>query len=172
MEEDKNIEDSGIRDFLKNSSEKEFRVPENYFDGFQKNIHSKIHQDISPWWKRPKLTIGIGTFASIVLILIVLFELDKNKKYARAELNQEDLIAYFSENIDEISESEILEGLSDNDLNVFIDQTHKNDSTKTDEKKIEEKSNEKPPTLDDFTDEEIYEYMLDEGYGSGEWDNL
>ena len=38
--------------------------------------------------------------------------------------------------------------------------------------KRKKKKNETPPTLDDFTDEEIYEYMLDEGYGSGEWDNL
>ena len=170
MEDNKDIDDNVVREFLKESSGAEFKVPDNYFEGFQKNIHSKINKEYKPWWKIPQVTIGVGVLTSIVLVFFVLKDFSKNVKQAQVELNKEELLAYFSDNIDEISEAEILEVLDDEEFSIPVQFVEQNDSTKTDKKK--EEKNETPPTLDDFTDEEIYEYMLDEGYGSGEWDNL
>ena len=170
MEDNKDIDDNVVREFLKESSGAEFKVPDNYFEGFQKNIHSKINKEYKPWWKIPQVTIGVGVLTSIVLVFFVLKDFSKNVKQAQVELNKEELLAYFSDNIDEISEAEILEVLDDEEFSIPVQFVEQSDSTKTDKKK--EEKNETPPTLDDFTDEEIYEYMLDEGYGSGEWDNL
>ena len=170
MEDNKDIDDNVVRDFLKESSGAEFKVPDNYFEGFQKNIHSKINKEYKPWWKMPQVTIGVGVVTSIVLVFFVLKDFSKNVKQAQVELNKEELLAYFSDNIDEISEAEILEVLDDEEFSIPVQFVEQSDSIKTNKKK--EEKNETPPTLDDFTDEEIYEYMLDEGYGSGEWDNL
>lgn len=170
MEDNKDIDDNGVRDFLKESSGTEFNVPENYFEGFQKNIHSKIHHDYTPWWKSSQIKLGASVLTSIALVFFVFKEFPKNINQAELEMNREDLLAYFSENIDEISEDEILEVIDDGNINTLENQVEQSDSTKTDKKK--EEKNEVPPTLDDFTDDEIYEYMLDEGYGSGDWDNL
>ena len=170
MEDNKDIDDNVVHDFLKKSSGTEFNVPENYFEGFQKNIHSKIHHDYTPWWKLSRVKIGISVLTSIMLVFFVLKEFPKNIDQAELEMNKEELLAYFSENIDEISEAEILEVIDDTDINTEENQVEQSDSTKTDKKK--EEKNEAPPTLDDLTDDEIYEYMLDEGYGSGDWDNL
>ena len=170
MEDNKDIDDKGIRDFLKESSGSEFNVPENYFEGFQKNIHSKINHDYTPWWKTSHIKIGASVLTSIVLVFFMLKEFPENIDQAKVELNKEELLAYFFENIDEISEAEILEVLDDKDFSIPAQQIKQSDSTKTEKKK--EENNENPPTFDDFTDEEIYEYMLDEGYGSGDWDNL
>ena len=103
-------------------------------------------------------------------MFFVFKEFPENINQAEVEMNKEELLAYFSENIDEISEDEILEVIDDGNINTLENQVEQSDSTKTDKKK--EEKNEVPPTLDDFTDDEIYEYMLDEGYGSGDWDNL
>jgi hypothetical protein len=170
MEDNKDIDDNVVRDFLKESSGAEFKVPDNYFEGFQKNIHSKINKEYKPWWKMPRVTIGVGVLTSIVLVFFVLNDFSKNVKQAKVELNKEELLAYFSDNIDEISESEILEVIDEEGFSTPVQFVKQSDSLKT-KKKIEEKD-ETPPTLNDFTDEEIYEYMLDEGFGSGEWDNL
>jgi hypothetical protein len=94
----------------------------------------------------------------------------QKKELTEVELNKKELLAYFSENIDEISELELLEVLEDKDFIVRVIQVEQSDSLKIDKKK--EEKNKVSPSLEDFTDEEIYEYMLDEGYGSGEWDNL
>ena len=45
MEDNKDIDDNVVRDFLKQSSGTGFNVPEDYFEGFQKKIHSKIQWD-------------------------------------------------------------------------------------------------------------------------------
>ena len=97
-------------------------------------------------------------------------EFSENIDQVKVELNKEELLAYFSENIDEISEAEILEVMDEKDFSLPAQQPEQRDSINTEKKK--EENNENPPTLDDFTDDEIYEYMLDEGYGSGDWDNL
>ena len=170
MEDNKNIDDNVVRDFLKESSGAEFKVPEKYFEGFQKNIHSKIHNDYTPWWKKAQFKVGVSALTFMALLVLLVIQFPKPLEQAENELNKEDLLAYFSENIDEISEFEILEVLDDGDLNIQVNQMEQVDSTKTEKKK--EESNETPPTLNDFTDDEIYEYMLDEGYGSGDWDNL
>ena len=170
MKDNKDIDDKIVRDFLKESSREEFKVPDNYFERFQKNIHSKIHKEYKPWWKLPQVTIGVSVLTSVLLVFFVLKEVPENIEHAEVELNKEELLAYFSENIDEISETEIMEVLDDKDFSVPVKETEQNDSTKTEKKK--EENDEVIPTLDDFTDEEIYEYMLDEGYGSGDWDNL
>ena len=170
MEDNKDIDDNVVRDFLKQSSGTEFNVPEDYFEGFQKKIHSKIHHDYTPWWKLPQFKIGVSVLTSLILVFFLVNEFSENINQAKVELNKEELLAYFSENIDEISEAEILEVLDDKDFSIPAQQIEQIDSTKTEKKK--EENNENPPTLDDFTDDEIYEYMLDEGYGSGEWDNL
>tara|TARA_Y100001933_G_C18978853_1_gene555831 strand:+ start:595 stop:1107 length:513 start_codon:yes stop_codon:yes gene_type:complete len=170
MSDDKDIDDKVVRDFLKQSSGTEFNVPEDYFKGFQKNVHSKIYQDHTPWWKLPQIKIGVSVLTSVVLVFFVVKEFPENIDQAKYELNKEELLAYFSENIDEISEAEILEVMDDRDFIFPAQRMEQSDSTKTEKKK--EENNEIPPTLDDFTDDEIYEYMLDEGYGSGDWDNL
>lgn len=170
MEDNKDIDDKCVRDFLKESSGSEFNVPKNYFEGFQKNIHSKINHDYTPWWKTSQIKIGASVLTSIALVFFMLKEFPENIDQAKVELNKDELLAYFCENIDEISEAEILEVLDDKDFSILAQQIEQSDSTKTEKKK--EENNKNPPTLDDFTDDEIYEYMLDEGYGSGEWDNL
>lgn len=170
MEDNKDIDDNVVRDFLKQSSGTGFNVPEDYFEGFQKKIHSKIHHDYTPWWKLLQFKIGVSVLTSLILVFFLVNEFSENINQAKVELNKEELLAYFSENIDEISEAEILEVLDDKDFSSSAQQIEQSDSTKTEKKK--EENNENPPTLDDFTDDEIYEYMLDEGYGSGEWDNL
>ena len=170
MSDDKDIDDNFVEDFLKESSGTDFKVPEDYFEGFQKNVHSKIYQDYTPWWKLPQFKIGVSVLTSLVLVFFVVNEFSENIDQAKVELNNEELLAYFSENIDEISEAEILEVLGDKEFSSSAQQMEQSDSTKTEKKK--EENNENPPTLDDFTDDEIYEYMLDEGYGIGEWDNL
>ena len=170
MEDNKDIDDKVVRDFLEQSSGTEFNVPEDYFEGFQKNVHSKIYQDHNPWWKLPQIKIGVSVLTSVVLVFFVVKEFSENIDQAKVELNKQELLVYFSENIDEISEAEILEVMDDRYFMFPAQRMEQIDSTKTEKKK--EENNENPPTIDDFTDDEIYEYMLDEGYGSGEWDNL
>jgi hypothetical protein len=88
---------------------------------------------------------------------------------AEVDMSEQELLAYYADNIDEISESEILEIMTEDDLNSISEGL----IDSTDKKKEEVKEEKKEiPSLDDFTDEEIYEYMLDEGYGDGDWDNL
>ena len=170
MSDDKDIDDEVVRDFLEQSSGTEFNVPENYFEGFQKNVHSKIYHDHTPWWKLPQLKIGVSVLTAVVLVFFAVQEFPENIDQTKVELNNEELLVYFSENIDEISEAEILEVMDDRDFIFPAQKMEQSDSIKTEKKK--EENNENPPTLDDFTDDEIYEYMLDEGYGSGDWDNL
>lgn len=170
MSDDKDIDDNFVEDFLKESNGTDFKVPEGYFEGFQKNVHSKIYRDYTPWWKLSGFKVGVSVLTSLVLVFLVVNEFPENIDQAKVELNNEELLAYFSENIDEISETEILEVMDDKDFSFLAQQMEQSDSTKTEKKKQE--NNENPPTLDDFTDDEIYEYMLDEGYGSGDWDNL
>ena len=139
MEDNKDIDDNVVREFLKESSGAEFKVPDNYFEGFQKNIHSKINKEYKPWWKIPQVTIGVGVLTSIVLVFFVLKDFSKNVKQAQVELNKEELLAYFSDNIDEISEAEILEVLDDEEFSIPVQFVEQNDSTKTDKKKEEKK---------------------------------
>lgn len=170
MKDDKGIDDKFVRDFLKKSSGPEFKVPDNYFEGFQKSIRSKINRDSTLWWKLPQVKIGLSILSSLVLVFFIFKGFPQKKELAEVELNKKELLAYFSENIDEISELELLEVLEDKDFIVRVIQVEQSDSLKIDKKK--EEKNKVSPSLEDFTDEEIYEYMLDEGYGSGEWDNL
>ena len=169
MDDKKDIEDDAIREFIKYSSKnKEFKVPDGYFDGFQKNIHARIYNNPkSNLWNLPQFRWFATGFACIAVTLILVFDFNKNLPLAQSELSQEELLAYFSENIDEISETELLDVVTEQDIGGIV----LNDTTKTIPRKKEEDT-EKPPSLEDFTDEEIFEYMLDEGYGTGEWDNL
>lgn len=169
MEDNKDINDDVIRDFLKKSSEPEFKVPDKYFEGFQKNVHAKIHTDKPAWWKLPQFRLALTGVACLALTIMVVKDFSENNDLAQGDLSEYELLAYYADNVDEISEDEILELMTDEDF-VPVNKTGSQiDSTSTQKKETEE---EKVPSLDDLTDEEIYEYMLDEGYGDGDWDNL
>ncbi len=169
MEEDKNINDEAIRTFLGKSEGSDFKVPENYFEGFQKNVYSKILDNKNQWWKLPQVKMTLVGTLSVFLVVIVLIDFSKSISVAEVDMSEQELLAYYADNIDEISESEILEIMTEDDLNSIseglIDSTYKKKEEVREEKK-------EIPSLDDFTDEEIYEYMLDEGYDDGDWDNL
>ena len=169
MEDNKDINDDVIRDFLKKSSESDFKVPDNYFEGFQKNVHANIHNEKPVWWRNPKVRIGLAGLACLVLTILVWNDFTGNKKLVETNLSDYELLAYYTDNVDEISEDEILELMTEDDFMPLGGKTVQTDSTSTEKK---EKEGEKVPTFDDLSDEEIYEYMLDEGYGDGEWDNL
>lgn len=169
MEDNKDINDDVVRDFLKKSSEPDFKVPDNYFEGFQKNIHAKIHNEKPVWWRIPQVRIGLTGVACLALMVLVLNDFTGTKDLAESNLSEYELLAYYSDNVDEISEDEILGLMTDDDFQPVDTKTVQTDSTSIETK---EKEEEKVPTLDDLSDEEIYEYMLDEGYGDGEWDNL
>lgn len=168
MEDNKDINDGVIRDFLKKSSVPDFKVPDNYFEGFQKNVHAKIH-DKPVWWKLPQFRLAITGVACLVLTVFVLNDFHNSGNSVENDLSEYELLAYYSDNIDEISEDEILELMVEDDFKPLNNGKTQIDSTSTEKKETEE---EKVPTLDDLTDEEIYEYMLDEGYEDGDWDNL
>lgn len=170
MDKNNDINDEVIRDFLKKSSGKDFETPKDYFEGFQSKVHSKIHQEKRSWWLLPKVRVAAASFACLAISIFLLNDFNENIEVAKVELNQGELLAYYADNIDEISEDEILDIMTEDDF-ASMSQTVAVDSTKTKEPK-ENSDKEETPTLDDFTDEEIYEYMLDEGYGSGDWDNL
>ena len=85
----------------------------------------------------------------------------------RTYFSKDELIAYFSDNIDDISENDIIDVMSDADL------IEAQGFGEVDSIQVKSKINEEVPiSLDDISDQEIYEYMLDEGYEDGDWDNL
>jgi len=98
--DDKDIDDNFVEDFLKESNGTDFKVPEGYFEGFQKNVHSKIYRDYTPWWKLSGFKVGVSVLTSLVLVFLVVNEFPENIDQAKVELNNEELLAYFSENIE------------------------------------------------------------------------
>lgn len=165
-EENSNI-DAGLKEFTNNSSGRpEFKTPENYFEGFQKRVHSKVN-DSESWLRAPIMrwsVIGVGCVLAVITIAIS--KSTPQTAAESAEIPSSELLAYFSNNIDELDEYDLMEMYAeDTALNLNIIQQ---DTTKVEKEKIS-----KPPvSIDDFSEEEIYEYMLDEGYEDGDWDNL
>tara|TARA_B100000768_G_scaffold168775_1_gene173885 strand:+ start:319 stop:831 length:513 start_codon:yes stop_codon:yes gene_type:complete len=170
MDNKKDINDDVIRDFLKKSSGQDFDIPEDYFKGFQSKVQSKINQEKKYWLLLPKIKFAFVGIACLLFSIFVLKDFQDNINVTNIEFSKKELLAYYFDNIDEISEDEILEIIILDDFE-FITQKTSNDSTKIKDQKKDKKI-EKAPNLEDFTDEEIFEYMLDEGYETGDWDNL
>lgn len=168
MKDNNDINDDVVRDFLKNSSgEKDFKLPDDYFKGFQSNVYDRIKSPSLVWWRMPQFKVAVSGFACAILIVLVLGDFKASVNVAEQDFSQDELVAYFSDNIDELAEDEILEVLAEDDLNI---QSVTNDTTKVESKPKKEKA--ETPKLEDFTDEEIYEYMMEDGYDDGDWDNL
>ena len=170
MDNKKDIKDDVIRDFLKKSSGQDFDLPEDYFKGFKSKVQSKINQEKKYGLLLPKIKFAFVGIACLLFSIFVLKDFQDNINLTNIEFSKKELLAYYFDNIDEISEDEILEIMIVDDFE-FITQNISNDSIKTKDQK-EDKKIEKAPSLEDFTDEEIFEYMLDEGYETGDWDNL
>ena len=161
-------DDYVVSDFLKQSSgQSEFKTPDGYFDGFQKNVQDKIHHDKKVWWQLPQIRVAVSGMACIVAIVAIVNNMASTNEVVQNDFSKDELIAYFSDNIDEISENDIIDVMLDADL-LEAQGFGEVDSTQ-----VKSKINEEVPTsLYDISDEEIYEYMLDEGYEDGDWDNL
>ena len=162
------IDERVVSDFLKHSSgQSEFKTPDGYFDGFQKNVQDKIHHNKKAWWQLPQIKVAVSGIACIVAIVVIVNNMASTNEVAQYDFSKDELIAYFSDNIDDISENDIIDVMSDADL-IETQGFGEVDSTQ-----VKSKINEEVPILlDDISDQEIYEYMLDEGYEDGDWDNL
>lgn len=166
VEENSNI-DASLKEFVNNfSGGPEFKTPENYFEGFQKRVHSKVN-DSESLLRAPIMRWSVIVLGCFLAVLTITISKSTHQTAAEsAEIPSSELLAYFSNNIDEIDEHMLMEMYAeDTALNLNVIQQ---DTTK-----VEKKVHPAPASsIDDFSEEEIYEYMLDEGYEDGEWDNL
>ena len=169
MDEQENRYDESLKELLGVPSKKEFKTPDGYFEGFQGRVHDRIYQEQKAWWLTPKFRVITLGIASLAIGVFMMKDFKNNIDIANNSFSKEELLAYYSDNIDEISEYEILDLMSDEELNSFT-QVVVLDSISVKDNREQKTNN--APTLDDFSDEEIYEYMLDEGYEDGDWDEL
>jgi hypothetical protein len=163
MENEKNInEDSNsILSNIKKGGD--FKTPPKYFDGFQKRVQNQIKQQDLPWFNFPQYKIAFTGIAAILIGVVVMLNINKPKNLVVSDLSNEEINSYFEEYIDEYNVAEILEEISLTDLTEI--ETEVKDTVKVNPKSEIELINE-------LTDEEIVEYLIDEGYEDSDWDEL
>lgn len=166
--------------YLKSITQKvDFKTPTGYFDSIQGKVHGRIHQSApkNAWNFQWKLA---GVALTVVVIGAVLFNTADNS--TELELTGADYYAYLEEHIDEFSTNTLINGLTDEEISAMdsaVDQVVTNevfalqtDTTKTKEVKPATDQKEVEVNLDELSDEEIYDYLLDEGYADGDWDDI
>ena len=92
-----------------------------------------------------------------------MFNFNKPIDVVNNEFSDEEINNYFEEHIDEYNVAEIIQEISLqelNDIQIEVKDTLKNNSNK----KIE--------SINDLTEDEIMEYLINEGYEDGDWDEL
>ena len=163
MENKEDINDDG-NSFLNNIKKRgDFKTPLNYFDSFQKEVQDQIKHEDLPWFKLPQYKIGLASVIAVLVGVVVVFSIGKPVEIVSNEFSDEDLDSYFEEHIDEYNLADIVEEISLTDLNNL--QKEVKDSVKVNPKNESD-------LIDELTEEEILEYLIDEGYEDGDWDEL
>ncbi len=163
MENEENINDDA-NSFLNNIKKSgDFKTPPKYFDGFQKQVQDQIKQQDLPWFKLPQYKIAFASVAAVLIGIVVVININKRTEVASNEFSDEEISSYFEEHIDEYNVTDIIEEISLTDLND--NQTEVKDSIKVNPKND-------TALIDELTDEDILEYLIDEGYEDGDWDEL
>jgi hypothetical protein len=150
--EDLNNIDQRIRDFEKNNIQKSSTTPEGYFDSFQNKVHQRVYDQpkSAPWMKR----ISMAALAVVIVffsIKVIRSNIDSDGKTIEAE----DVATYYQENIDLLSLEDVYEVASDEMIDALASEIR----TEYNQTTIKETET---PGLEDITEEEIIEYLLEE----------
>ena len=163
MENNENINDKTNFFLDKIKKKGDFKIPNKYFDEFDKQVQDKIkHKDLQ-WYKLPEYRIALVSLATFFTGLVLVFNFNKPIDVVNNEFSDEEINNYFEEHIDEYNVAEIIQEISLqelNDIQIEVKDTLKNNSNK----KIE--------SINDLTEDEIMEYLINEGYEDGDWDEL
>lgn len=184
MKDNNDINENVEPSFLDGLKKKgDFNTPPEFFDSFQKNVQEKIQEKNRSWFSLPQIRIASGAVLAAVVGAVIVLNLadSKTNELAFEDLADEDLVAYLDEHIDEVNLEEIVEELKETDVSGIIEddetddliltsiiENEQKDTTKT--KTVEEQ--EPKESIDDLTDEDIMEYLMEDGYEEGDWDEL
>ncbi len=130
-------------------------IPEStYFDAMADTILSQQAPKIVPLYKKPLVWISSAAAVALIAITVQLSTSTEESMSFQSALNdipQETILAYVTENIDEYELDEIIEIIPDQtiqDMEVFQPIVVESEST---------------ISFDDISNEEIMEYLLEEG---------
>ena len=163
MEDEENInEETNL--FLTNiKKEGDFKTPSKYFDRFPEQVQSKIKQRDFDWFQLPQYKIAFASICTVFIGLVVVLNLNKPVEVTSNYFTNEEINNYFEEHIDEYNVIEIIEEISLAELNDI--QIEVKDTLEVNLEKESE-------LINKLTEEEIMEYLIDEGYEDTEWDKL
>ena len=163
MEDEKNInEEKNL--FLNNvKKEGDFKTPSKYFDRFPEQVQSKIKQRDFEWFQLPQYKIAFASIGAVFIGLVVVLNLNKPPELASNYFTNDEINNYFEEHIDEYNVTEIIEEISLSELTDI--QINVKDTLEVNPEK-------ESGLINDLTEEEIMEYLIDEGYEDTEWDKL
>ncbi len=163
MENNENINESENSILNKIKKEGGFKIPAEYFDTFQKDIQIKIEENKSAFFQLSGYRIPILSASFTLLSIVFLFNYNEPTELASNDCSDQEIISYFNEHFDEYNDAEIIEEISFLELSEF--QMEVEDSTR-------KESENRKDIIEELTEEEIMEYLLDDGYGDGDWDEL
>lgn len=179
MKNNNDIDDNVEASFLDNLKKSgDFKTPPDFFDEFQKNVQNKIHSESRSWLYLPQFKYALSGLAFAAVAVLVMYP-GSSSTVAEFEFSDSEYVAYLDDNIDEITEDDIVEELEVAELNevgeeieskvyelITNQQITVTDSTKTNSNESTQES------IDELTEEEILEYLIEEGYEDGDWDEL
>ena len=163
MEDEGNINEEK-KLFLTNiKKEGDFKTPSEYFDRFPEKVQSKIKQRYFDWFQLPQYKIAFASICAAFIGLLVILNLNKPTELTSNYFTSEEINTYFDEYIDEYNINEIIEEISLAQLTEI--QIEVKDTLEINPAKESE-------LINDLTEDEILEYLIDEGYEDTEWNEL
>ena len=111
----------------------------------------------------PQYKIAFASIGAVFIGLVVVLNLNKPPELASNYFTNEEINNYFEEHIDEYNVTEIIEEISLSELTDI--QINVKDTLEVNPEK-------ESGLINDLTEEEIMEYLIDEGYEDNEWDKL
>lgn len=172
---DENVEPSFLDDLKKSG---DFKTPVDFFDDFQKDVQNKIHSDSPSWIYLPQVKFGVSSLAILAIAALVFYP-STPQGVADYSITETEYVAYLDENIDEISEEEIIEELNvaeltevGNEIESEIYLVEGNQQVVTVDSTAENSKEKSTVSMEELTEDEILEYLIEEGYEDGDWDEL
>lgn len=169
--------ESSFLDDLKKSGD--FKTPPNFFNDFQKEVQNKIQEKPQTWMLSNWFRYSFSGLAMVAIFVFVV--LPQPNTVVEYEFSDTEYVAYLDENIDDFSEEDYIDEIEVSDLveveNDFdlsdIELVEEDQKIVTDSMLLNENSSEPiVESIDELTNEEILEYLIEEGYEEGDWDEL
>lgn len=170
MKENKSNTEGDQPDFLSKIPKGDFTTPPNYFEQLTRDIQNEISVEKKVWWFNYKFQFGLGGFA--ILLIAALFFIPNEKPVV---INPVAVVDQESDVIDSIFDEVLSEDEEVEELVVMRTQYEKKDSAKgtnTESTTNGKKELDLNTEFENLSQDEIMDYLLEDGYEDGDWDEL